>query len=493
MDRRRFLLASAAAAALPAFAQSEPTVATIALHLEKPGAKIPANFIGLSYETEQLSDPAYFAPTNTGLIEQFRALAPHGVLRIGGSTSDVAWWKPTPSSQQPPLPPTVTPQPPSPGAKPFQELAYAVTPQAVVNLRAFLDATGWTCLYGINLATNTPTLAAEQAAFVAKTLGPHLEYFQLGNEPDGFWRRFKVKDQWTADAYFDEWFAAVQAILTRVPHARFGLPDTASQPEWTSRVADRLTALPDHSFVAALSHHHYFTGPPSNPKANPHDMLQPDPTVLATAAVTRAAAEKLNTLYRMTEGNTCYLGGKPGLSDVFASTLWAADYALLLAQLGYAGLNLHGGSGQAVANSLGGHLPGELLMADPHAPHPRPFYTPIAEIDGKYIAEPVFYGLLFAQRFAGATMVPLTFDPGAVNATAYAAKTPDGKLLLAIINKDENRDLRIDLPGGAFTETLRLTAPSLTSNDLRTTTANTRGKAWTIPRASILLLAQQPR
>ena len=79
LDRRRFVIASAAAAAsLKSFAQApEPAAAAkLALHPDRPGPTIPANFVGLSYETQQLSDPGFFSPANTGLIEQFRALAP---------------------------------------------------------------------------------------------------------------------------------------------------------------------------------------------------------------------------------------------------------------------------------------------------------------------------------------------------------------------------------------------------------------------------------
>jgi hypothetical protein len=46
-------------------------------------------------------------------------------------------------------------------------------------------------------------------------------------------------------------------------------------------------------------------------------------------------------------------------------------------------------------------------------------------------------------------MLPLEFDPGPVNATAYAATLPNGATALAIINKDATQDLhldRIDLP-----------------------------------------------
>jgi hypothetical protein len=112
MDRRRFVIASAAAAAsLKSLGQSASTGAAqqakLSLHTDQPGPTIPANFVGLSYETQQLSEPSFFSPANTGLISQFRALAPHGVLRLGGNTSDVGWWKPTPESIKPPLPANV--------------------------------------------------------------------------------------------------------------------------------------------------------------------------------------------------------------------------------------------------------------------------------------------------------------------------------------------------------------------------------------------------
>ena len=191
--------------------------------------------------------------------------------------------------------------------------------------------------------------------------------------------------------------------------------------------------------------------------------------------------------YRMTEGNSCYRGGKPGFSDVFAASLWSADYILKLASLGYSGVNLHGGEGQMVANSLGGTLPGEELMADPKAPHPRPFYTPIADIDGKYFAEPVSFGMRFAQQFAGATLVGLDFDPGKVNATAYAAKMPDGKTIVAMINKDATKDLELTLSGWRVAE--RLTSESLTSTTVKL--GAVAGKGMTVPAASAAILRKE--
>jgi hypothetical protein len=39
---------------------------------------MPADFVGLSYEVQQLADPSFFAASNIGLIRQFKALAPRG-------------------------------------------------------------------------------------------------------------------------------------------------------------------------------------------------------------------------------------------------------------------------------------------------------------------------------------------------------------------------------------------------------------------------------
>jgi hypothetical protein len=446
MDRRRFLIASAAAAAtLKSFAQTPaPQPAKLALHPGQPGPVIPHNFVGLSYETQQLSEPSFFSPANTGLIAQFRALAPHGVLRLGGNTSDYGFWKPTPTSTPPPRPKRELKL-----GDPPPDLSYAITPEAVRNLRGFLDATGWTCLYGINMGTNTPALAAAEAAFVSKALGPKLEYFQIGNEADRFGSTIRDPKTWSADTFIDEWLTFANAILAAVPNARFGMPDIAGHAQWFVTIGDRVAANPIRSHIACLSHHYYFTGPPSNPKANIAELLRPDPSVAKDAGFVSAAAAKLHTAWRMTEGNTCYRGGKPGLSDVFAASLWAADYLLTLASLGYAGINLHGGDAQMVANSLGGKLPGDDIVKDDPANHPRPYYTPIAHIGSSYVAEPVSYGMRFAQNFAGATLIKLDFDPGPVNATAYAARTPAGDIMIAIVNKDANLGLTVPLPSPA--------------------------------------------
>jgi len=193
---------------------------------------------------------------------------------------------------------------------------------------------------------------------------------------------------------------------------------------------------PSSARVTTLSHHYYFGGPATNREINILNLLKRATIqkVQNAASIATAAASKIGARVRMTEGNTCYREGKPSVSDVFAAALWSADYSLLLASNDYSGVNLHGGTGKSVANSVGGSLPGDALLqangktAEQVAAHPHPFCTPIATFGSEYLLEPVAYGLKFAGSFSGGTLLktefPTKLHDAGVNATAYAAKLP---------------------------------------------------------------------
>jgi len=481
ITRREFLAAAActvAAARLHAQGQGKVRVA-LRVPMEAAGPHMPVDFVGLSYEVQQLADPNFFSLQNSGLIREFQGLSLHGVLRLGGNTSEFAYWKPRPDSPEPEHPHVreVVGQP--------KAQYYAVTPEAVSNLAEFLRATGWTCLYGIGMGTNTPARAAEEAAFVAKTLGDRLQYFQIGNEADLFDRHLRDPGTWSAKTYLEEWLTLARAITARVPAAKFGMPDVASKVAWLSEIADEWSSIKDAPRVTTLTHHYYFGGPATNPEVNIPNLLKPETMqkVQNTANVATAAAGKMGARVRMTEGNTCYRGGKPGVSDVFAAALWSADYALLLASNGYSGVNLHGGTGKSVANSVGGSLPGDGLLKEngetPEqiAAHPHPFYTPIATFGSDYMLEPVAYGFKFADSFSGGMLLKTEFSTklqaAGVNATAYAAKLPGGQISVIILNKDANEDLDVELDFGRGTsgvvETEILHAPALDSREAHIT------------------------
>jgi hypothetical protein len=254
---------------------------------------------------------------------------------------------------------------------------------------------------------------------------------------------------------------------------------------WLTEIVDQWPSIQDPPQVTTLTHHYYFGGPATNPEVNIPNLLKPATMqkVQNTANIATAAARKIGARVRMTEGNTCYRGGKPGVSDVFAAALWSADYSLLLASNDYSCINLHGGTGKSVANSVGGSLPGDaLLQANGETPEqiamrPHPFYTPIATFGSEYRLEPVAYGLKFAGSFSGGTLLKTEFstklqDAG-VNATAYAAKLPGGHTSVIILNKDAAADLEVELDfgggvGGAV-EIEKLNAPALDSREAHIT------------------------
>ena len=481
ISRRRFLTTAALSLAATRLIAQRRAGAQVTLELSTQaiGHHMPDDFVGLSYEVQQLADPSFFAASNIGLIRQFKALAPRGVLRLGGNTSEFAWWKATPGSPEREHPQTrVVEGEPKPQY-------YAVTSEAVRNLAGFLKATGWTCLYGIGMGTNTPERAAEEAAFVGQALGASLQYFQIGNEADLFDRHLRDPKTWSAKTYLEEWLALARAVTSRVSGAKFGIPDVASNVAWLTEIAEMWPSVQNPPHVTTLTHHYYFGGPATNPDVNVPNLLKPATMakVQKTADTATAAAYKMGARVRMTEGNTCYRGGKPGVSDVFAAALWSADYSLLLASNNYSGINLHGGTGKSVANSVGGFLPGDVLLkekgetSDQIATRPHPFYTPIATFGPEYRMEPVAYGLKFAGEFSGASLFQGDFtsqlQATGVDATAYAATFPTGQVAVIILNKDSEQDLEVSLDFGTrrsgMVKTKTLHAPALDSREAHIT------------------------
>jgi hypothetical protein len=439
MNRRRFLAGGAAACFLSSaprflFSQSAATPATLALDTEAPRIALPADYTGLSYESAQLANPGYFSRTHSGLVSLVRQLGAKGVLRLGGSTSDYDRWNPVRVRRH-----ALSSQPADPDNGQQETVRAVITETAIDELRGFLDVTGWTAIYGIDLGHGSPEAAADEAAYVVKKLGPTLVALQIGNEPDLFRRDVRKSSYGYAD-YFQEWQRFAAAIRRRTPDAPLAGPDITDEVGWVEQFARQATG------ICMLTSHYYAEGPPESPDSDIEHLLQPQPELTERIQRLVAAGKSANLPYRMSEGNSCYNGGNAGVSDSFASALWGADYMLLLAQLGVAGINFHGG-GQG-------------------------FYTPIGGGGSTPLeARPLYYGMLFYREFAPGSLIPCKLDTGGVNATVYACFNSRGRLALAVINKDLQQDLQLSLQGSVFlrpSRTLSLEAPHVDSRtDIR--------------------------
>ena len=403
--RRSFLSGAAAFAALtvrPGLMRSQaPTRLRFSVDPRVPLATMPLNFTGLSYESAQLGHPEFFSRDNKQLIDLIRRLGTQGVLRIGGNTAEYTTWSDNDSDAAK----NHTPASIGPDAGTAAKTASILTPLAIRNLNDFVEAIGWRVIYGLNLRHGTPENAAAEAKYVAATLGDKLICFQIGNEPD-MNHAEGSEVRWTFDYYYPLWQKFQGAVLEAVPRARFAGPDIAKEYSWVTAMAEK---KPEIEF---LSGHYYAEGPPANPKMTLEYLLHRgnDPAT-DEIGVVQAATKVLGKPFRMTEGNSCFHGGKPGVSDTVASALWSADYMLQVAQAGYIGVNLHGGG-----NGL---------------------YTPIAGgLEEGFSARPVYYGMLLAQRFAGSSFVSssLSAQSATQNVTGFAASAGQN-WKLAIFNK----------------------------------------------------------
>lgn len=461
---RRHLLSSlcafAALKALPEVPSENGIQATLSLGAASSIA-IPLNYVGLSYETAQLADPDFFTADNRELVSLFRALSPRGILRIGGNSSEFCWWRANPSDHPPVMPDSARTD-----GNWMPQSFTAIEPVAIDRLAGFLDATGWRVIYGLNLGTGIPAKDAEEAAYVSKALGSRLLFFQIGNEPE-YYRdsnnRLRTPD-WDFDKYFAQWTEFAQAVIERVSDARIGGPDVGSSAEWVVRFArEAPKRLPGR--IVACTGHYYAEGPPDSPQTTVARLLASDPKLDKTLGRVTQAAAQTNLDYRMTEGNSCYRGGKPGLSNAFCSALWAVEFMLKQASYGTAGVNLHDGGSKQIRLSLGGHLPGEQLAPDGAITAAQgSFYTPIAGTrESGFVAKPVFYGMKVAGLLAGGRMRSISFDPPLSQSTAWAAEMADGSTRVIVLNKDPQQRMNLEIRSPRAARLWRLQAPNLTA------------------------------
>jgi hypothetical protein len=415
-------------------------------------AHLPADFMGLSYESGQLTYPDFFSAENLALIELFRTLSPAGVLRLGGNLSEFTAWSETEPATPPEAGGVVGPDPGHRDTRTF-----TITPQSIRNLHGFLKATGWRCIYGLNLGGGTLEQALAEGSFVAKTLGNQLIYVQFGNEPDLFRHHDQGDKRWTCDEYLLKWKSFRAAFHQKLPHVAVGGPDTASDPIWVKQF---LQEVPQE--VVMATSHYYPEGPPTDPTMTIDLLLHPGARFETSCREEIESAKAARLPFRMTEGNSCYNAGKKGVSDTFAAALWAADYCLQMASLGSVGVNLHGG-----ANG---------------------YYSPIVgSIASGFTVRPEYYGLMLAQQFAGRTLHETTLEAHGTNITAYASAGNGKTGLIAIINKD-TRDAEVTVAASpaAFkrASVARLAASAIDATDGTTFEGNVvRSDARFHPRA----------
>ena len=458
MNRRTFLAGSAGLSVLlsdrrlsSAAADAPRADQTVRLKVDTTRVlgTIPADFIGLGYEISSVATPGLLSANNRRYVQLVRTLGPHGVIRVGGNTSDDAAFSPDGKSVSAPK-------------------GTVVNEANLQDLASFLDATGWKLIWGLNLGSGNESNAVAEAQSVAAAVKHKLLAFEIGNEPDLFGRGKGAhrKAGYGYDHYVKEYRRYKAVIRAKLPDAPFAGPDAASATDWVARLA-----ADEGRDLKLLTHHYYREC--AGPGSTLDKLLYPDPKLAPELQKLQAASESSHVPYRICETNSFCGGGKPGISDTFGAALWTLDFMFTLASAQAAGVNIETG-----VNQLG-------FVSS---------YSPIGDDQhGNYQAKPPYYGMLaFAQASEGQRVATL-FDASGINLTAYAVTSTQDRLRITIINKDASRGAAVKITAPrrfANATVLRLTAPSLASEDGvklggSTVTTNGEWKPWVIPQLKV--------
>jgi hypothetical protein len=416
---RRAFLAGLVAAAVGLAARRHPV--RVVVHAQHRLAAIPDGFLGLGYEISSVAIPDLLSAHDRTYVQLVRTLSPHGVIRIGGNTSDYASFKPEGKAVSVPK-------------------GTVIDNASLRRLGTFLDATNWRLIWGLNLGSGDESQAIAEAIAVARAVDGKLLAFQIGNEPDLFGGRHRPTGYNYTD-FLQEFRRYKAGIRAKLPNAPFAGPDAAGATDWVTRFA-----ADEGSDLKLLTHHYYRQC--AGPSSTLSMLLQPDPKLAPELATLRAASAKAKIPYRICEANSFCGGGKPGVSDTFGAALWGLDFMFKLAYAGCSGVNLETG-----VNQLG-------FVSS---------YSPIRRNkSGGYFAAPLYYGMLaFAQASRG-RCVAVDCDAAGANVTAYGVAGHGAGLSVTILNKDLSRDVDVSLSlpknlGNG--KVLRLKAPSLQSKE----------------------------
>jgi hypothetical protein len=397
---------------LPAATGQPVTVTVDPNHLANA---IPSNFEGLSYETWILTkDPDVLNVHNAVLIRLIKNLGA-GILRIGGDSSDEVYW--------------------TGKERTTQTGPDSLTTTDIDRLAEFSKATGWPVLMGLNLGKYDVSAAAGQADYALTQLKENLYGLSSGNEPDVYHLYGLRNTAYGTVQFQTEWESYQAAIRSKAPKILFTGPGIAYNTDWVINFAEN-----EHTNVEMLDAHYYLTGPATASYITYKTILYPDGKLANYLPSLAGESAKFKLPFRITECNSVYGGGKKGVSDVFASALWALDFMWTIAANKGNGINFHSGTGL--------------------------HYSPVIFQNGVITAMPEYYAMLaFKFGSRGGTIIPSKILQTSYNCSAYACTTGNQNYSVTLINKSD-KDLSFTVQIGKTVggiDIARLAAPAVTS------------------------------
>lgn len=397
---------------------------------------VPRSFLGIS--TEYWALPRYERRMRVfeRVLSQLRARGDGPfVLRVGGESADYTFWEPT-MRRQP-------------------RWVFGVTPRWLSRTRVLVRQTGVRLIIDLNLLTDSTFTAARwvRAAYRALPRGS-VAGFEIGNEPDiysrfywlaivsrgGFGARI-LPEQISAGQYAADFISYARMIGQVAPGVPL-LGPALSNPLRDAHWLPSLIAGARSTLSVATAHLYPFSAC-AKPRSPVYPTIRRILSERASAGMASSVSGVVHVAHRarlplrLTEINSVTCHGRAGVSDSFATALWAPDALFELLRAGVDGVNVHL---HADATNAAFLLRGHGLRA-----------------------RPLLYGLIMFARTLGpgAQLVPLRLNaPRAPHLKAWAVQTRTALHVLLIDKGRRSTSVLLRIPGTAPARVERLSAPS---------------------------------
>ena len=302
------------------------------------------------------------------------------------------------------------------------QIAGEVSRADIDALAKFLEAADCKLDYNAAILKNTPANAAIELAYVESAVGSNLIGVGFGNEPDGYGM--------TPTQYAALWNTFAVAALKADGKLKFKGPETAvasSLGPWMTAWYKANSELP----LAYGTQHFYVGGPQDCATCSIGSMLEQRTassyyTSMVLQKNTFEATLPHNLPIALNETNNFYSGGAPGISNSFASSLYAFDFLFRAAQSGFSSVQFteddFWSKGYSPMNIINGYT-----------------YGPRFEYYGMYLAALAGYGPMLSTNVSGSSSV----HAYTVHDITHAS------LSTALINTSEaNYSIDVSLPAG---------------------------------------------
>jgi hypothetical protein len=411
-------------------------VATVTIDANAGVIAVPRSFLGVS--TEYWSLPLF--ERNDAAFERYLTMlrVPGDgplVLRIGGDSADHAFWDPL--------------------RRHMASWIFPLTPKFLERMSTLVSDVGAKVILDLNLVTDSPQKAAQWARVAEQNLPRgSIIGFEIGNEPDIYSRwdwllTIPRRDSdvlpvsITAARYVEEFRAYARALARVAPGVPLIGPAIANPKHHVNWVA-ALIAGAGRSLGMVSAHRYPFSACVdrfSGEYPTIQRLLSPEATSGLAETIRPAVrlAHRAGLPLRLTELNSVTCGGLAGVSNSFATALWAPDALFELMQAGVNGVNIH-----TRANTI--NAPFDLIRAG-------------------LAARPLLYGLaLFVRTLSGADskLVNLQLHvKRSLNVKAWAVQIPGSQLHVLVLDKSDHAvRVTLALPATGPATVQRMLAPS---------------------------------